>query len=49
MSALVEHLEVIKKEVDRAATTSYVESWPKRNAKKKEIKAVIGDYVISSM
>jgi hypothetical protein len=32
--------------VDRAATISYVESWPKRNAKKKEIKIAIGDYVM---
>ena len=42
----MEHLEVIKKEVDRAATISYVESWPKRNAKKKEIKIAVGDYVM---
>jgi hypothetical protein len=37
---VVGHLEVIKKEVDRAATTSCIDSWPKRNAKKKEIDQV---------
>jgi hypothetical protein len=46
MQALVGHLEIIKKEVGRAATISYVDSWPKRNAKKKEIKIVVGDYVM---
>ena len=46
MQALVGHLEIIKKEVDRAATISYIDSWPKRNAKKKEIKFVVGDYVM---
>ena len=46
MEALVEHLEVAKKEVDRAAMISYIESWPKRNASKKEIKVKDGDYVM---
>ena len=46
MQALVVHLEIIKKEVGRAATISYIDSWPKRNAKKKGIKFVVGDYVM---
>jgi hypothetical protein len=46
MEALVEHLEVAKKEVGRAAMISYIEPWPKRNAMKKEIKVKNGDYVV---
>ena len=46
MQALVGHLEIIKKEVGRAVTISYIDSWPKRNAKKKEIEIVAGDYVM---
>jgi hypothetical protein len=40
----MDHLEVAKKEVGRAATITYIESWPARNARKKGIKVGSGDY-----
>jgi hypothetical protein len=46
MEVLEDQLERIKKEVDLAATITYIESWPKRNAKKKEIKFAVGDYAM---
>ena len=46
MEALEEHLEIIRKEVDRASMITYIESWPRRNAKKKEVKFAVGDYVM---
>jgi hypothetical protein len=45
MEALEEHLEIIRKEVDRASVITYIESWPRRNAKKKEVKFAVGDYM----
>jgi hypothetical protein len=46
MGALEEHLEIIRKEVDRASVITYIESWPRRNAKKKEVKFAVGGYVM---
>jgi hypothetical protein len=46
MEAIEEHLETIRKEVDRASVITYIESWPRRNAKKKEIRFAVGDYVM---
>jgi hypothetical protein len=41
MEALEEHLEIIRKEVDRASVITYIESWPRWNAKKKEVKFAV--------
>jgi hypothetical protein len=46
MEALEEHLEAIRKEVGRASVITYIESWPRRNAKKKELKFAVGGYVM---
>jgi hypothetical protein len=46
MRALEEQLETMRKEVDRVSVITYIESWPRRNAKKKEIKFAVGDYVM---
>ena len=46
MEALEEHLEIIRKEVGRASMITYIESWPRRNAKKREVKFAVGVYVM---
>ena len=46
MDSLTHYLETMWKETDRAAMVGYIKSWPKLNAKRKEVKFALGDYVM---
>jgi hypothetical protein len=40
------YLETMWKETDRVAMIGYIKSWPKLNAKRKDEKCALGDYVM---
>jgi hypothetical protein len=46
MESLTQYLETMWKETDRVATIGYIKSWPKLNAKRKDVKCPLGGYVM---
>ena len=46
METLHDELNTMWKEVDRSMTISAIESWPRLNAKRKNIKLTLGDFVM---
>jgi site-specific DNA-cytosine methylase len=46
MESLTQYLETMWKETDRVATIGYIKSWPKLNAKRKDMKCPLGGYVM---
>ena len=46
MESLTHYLETMWKEADRVAMIGYIKSWPKLNAKRKDVKCVLGDHVM---
>ena len=43
--SLAHYLDTMWKETDRAAMVGYIKSWPKLNAKRKDVKFALGDYM----